>query len=126
MNLKEGGMGGFVNEEHEKDFQEGKVKWLVNAWKDESYREKQLPVLKENVQIAKRNGSFLGRQNFKGKTHTNKTKKLISEKAKERTGDKNSQYGTCWIMKGGVNKKIKKEELNKYQQEGWVKGRTTI
>lgn len=38
-------------------------------------------------------------------------------------GEKNSQYGTCWITKDGINKKIKKEYLNIFTQKGWVKGR---
>jgi hypothetical protein len=36
---------------------------------------------------------------------------------------KNSQFGTCWITKDGVNKKIKKEELNSWIEQGWCKGR---
>jgi len=38
-------------------------------------------------------------------------------------GEKNSQYGTCWIHNNIQNKKIKKEELNNYIQLGWIKGR---
>ena len=38
-------------------------------------------------------------------------------------GEKNSQYGTCWITNGEIKKKIKKEELVKYISNGWRKGR---
>lgn len=38
-------------------------------------------------------------------------------------GDKNSQYGTCWITNGETNKKVKKEELDFYVSDGWHKGR---
>ena len=38
-------------------------------------------------------------------------------------GKTNSQYGTCWITKDGSNKKIKKEDLDSFINEGWVKGR---
>lgn len=38
-------------------------------------------------------------------------------------GEKNSQFGTCWITKDGINKKIKKEELIDYINNGWIKGR---
>jgi hypothetical protein len=36
-------------------------------------------------------------------------------------GDKNPQYGTCWITNGINNKKIKKE--NPEIPNGWYKGR---
>ncbi len=65
----------------------------------------------------------LDKLGFYGRGHTEETKKKMSEKAKQRTGEKNSQYGTCWITKGGNNKKIKKDLLSKYEQDGWVKGR---
>lgn len=60
---------------------------------------------------------------FIGKKHSDETKKLMSDKAKERLGDKNSQYGTCWITKNDLTKKVKKEDLNNYIIEGWIKGR---
>ena len=62
--------------------------------------------------------------NFKGKKHSDETKKKISEANKGKgTGKTNSQYGTCWITRDGKNKKIKKEELDQYIKDGWVKGR---
>jgi hypothetical protein len=46
---------------------------------------------------------------WNGRNHTNETKKLISDKAKERIGSKNSQFGTCWITNEVENKKIKNQ-----------------
>jgi hypothetical protein len=43
-----------------------------------------------------------------GKSHTEESKQLMRDKAKERIGDKNSQFGTCWITNGKENKKINK------------------
>lgn len=42
-------------------------------------------------------------------------------------GNKNSQYGTCWVTKVSIQKsrKIKNTELEKYLNEGWLKGRVT-
>ena len=61
---------------------------------------------------------------FKNKKHSEETKKLMSESSKGNgVGETNSQYGTCWITKDGINKKIKKEDLETYQLDGWVKGR---
>jgi hypothetical protein len=61
---------------------------------------------------------------FKGKKHSHDTKKKMSEKATERKGEKNSQFGTCWIMKNGQSVKIKTEQIEQFIQDGWTKGRT--
>ena len=58
------------------------------------------------------------------KQHMSKTHKLN----KHQQGEKNSQYGTCWIYKFDennkpVNIKIKKDELENYINDGWIKGR---
>lgn len=63
---------------------------------------------------------------FKDRHHTEETKQKISQHHKEtgfQKGEKNSQFGTCWITKDGENKKIKKEELESYLNDGWCKGR---
>lgn len=57
---------------------------------------------------------------FKGKTHTEETKKKM-QKSKN-NGEKNSQFGTMWITDGYNNKKIKKDVVN--MPEGWYKGRS--
>ncbi len=63
--------------------------------------------------------------NWKGKKHKEESKIKIGQKNSEnQKGIKNSQYGTCWIYhleKG--NKKIKKDELDFYLLNGWLKGR---
>jgi hypothetical protein len=61
---------------------------------------------------------------FFGKQHTEETKKIISRSKKGKgLGASNSQYGTCWITKNGINKKILKTDLIKYTKQGWFKGR---
>lgn len=37
-----------------------------------------------------------------------------------------SSWGTCWIHNDIENKKIKKEQLNEYISNGWIKGRKMI
>lgn len=51
-----------------------------------------------------------------------KMKKTLKQ-INHQQGDKNSQYGTCWITNGEINKKVKKEELDFYVSDGWHKGR---
>lgn len=61
-----------------------------------------------------------------GKKHTEETKQKIKNKLAtihHQQGKKNSQYGTCWITKNDKNKKIKKEDLEFYINDGWIKGR---
>ena len=63
---------------------------------------------------------------FRGKKHTDETKRIIGEKnSKHQSGEGNSQYGTMWIynFKRKLCKKIKKEEFPKYEIKGWLKGR---
>jgi hypothetical protein len=67
-------------------------------------------------------------KNFKcdqtGRNHTEETKKQMSESHKgKHIGKLNSQYETCWTTKDNNNKKIKKEELDRYLNQGWIKGR---
>lgn len=59
-----------------------------------------------------------------GKKHNDVTKNKIGEKnSLKQQGEKNSQYGTCWIHKGLENKKIKKEDLHFWLKKNWFKGR---
>lgn len=64
-----------------------------------------------------------------GRKHSEETKRKISEKAKERAKTtKNNQQGKCWIFNENlkINKSIKKEDLEKYLQQGWTKGRKML
>ena len=64
---------------------------------------------------------------WKGRHHKAETKekqRMTYELTGHQQGVKNSQYGTCWIMKDGISKKIKKSDLDTYISEGWIKGRT--
>jgi hypothetical protein len=129
MNLKTGGDGGFVNEEHKEKFIESlkksqpkastlgneRIKWLaendlewLTKWRLETSKGlKSNPVIKKGT--------------FKGKKHSEESKKKISESKKgQGSGKSNSQYGTFWITNGIENKKIKKDtEIPK----SWFKGR---
>lgn len=47
------------------------------------------------------------------------------KKIKHQQGERNSQYGTCWVHNTDTqqNLRIKKEELDLYIQQGYIKGR---
>lgn len=58
---------------------------------------------------------------FTGKKHKEETKKIIGEKnSNNQKGDKNSQFGTCWITNDIENQKIHKVDSI---PEGWKLGR---
>ncbi len=123
MNLMVGGKGGYISEEHYIRIKKISSEYQKEKRKNVEYCEKINLVLKENVKKAHKDGKY-SYDNFKGKKHSDETKQLMSESSKGMgVGNTNSQYGTCWITKDGLNKKIKKEDLETYQKEGWVKGR---
>ena len=80
---------------------------------------KQTPEHREKNRLA-----GLGNKRALGHKVSEESKKLMSKSSKGMgVGETNSQYGTCWITKDGINKKIKKEDLETYLNEGWLKGR---
>lgn len=117
MNLKLGGEGGFSNEEHKKKFHSsgGRTVRLFfhklhndKMKNDIEYRNKVIDKLK-------------GNKSFSGKKHKEESKKKIGESNSiKQMGEKNSQFGTCWITNGKENKKIKKETTIPI---GWFLGR---
>lgn len=127
MNLKVGGYGGLSDDEHYKNFTKAGIdnfnrtkvqreKSLMKVKKTDDYKEK---LIKGVRKYYENNPST-----FKGKTHSEESKQLISETMRGKgKGETNSQYGTCWITKDGENKKIKKEDLDKWLGQGWNKGR---
>jgi len=61
-----------------------------------------------------------------GKNHSDDTKRKIGDKNSiTQKGEKNSQFGTCWIVLENDKKciKINKNELESYISKGWKKGR---
>ena len=66
---------------------------------------------------------------FKDKNHTDETKQKMSATHKANgfgRGDRNSQYGTCWVHNGTETKKIDLDKLEHYILEGWMRGRINV
>ncbi len=132
-NIMEGGYGGYsyINESgkniHHKNIEirkknlltGDKIKeFLIEKGLFEEWKQKVSTSLKEKW---KRDGFH-----WTGRKHKEDTKKKIGEKLKvAQSGAKNSQYGTCWVYHSETNKnlKIKKEQLQTYLTNGYVKGR---
>jgi len=124
MNLRVGGKGGLsgLSEQSISKIRKGASDFLKNKWNDDEFRNKVNKLSGERMKQYHKNGK-IKYDTFTNKKHSEESKKLMSDKAKSRTGSKNSQFGTCWITKDGVNKKIKKEELDQFLNLDWIKGR---
>lgn len=120
-NLKEGGEGGWdlciskgLNKNHELT-KEDRYKGGVNGANGNSER-----LIKFHKE-----GKFRY-DNFRGKNHSESTKKKIGEaNSKHQKGSGNSQYGKCWIHNKELkqSKSIRKEDIDLWLEDGWEKGR---
>jgi hypothetical protein len=124
MNLMGGGTGGFISDEQQRhrSICGGKAH-KQKMFDDLEYRDVVVERLRNTMKKSHKEGK-IKYNTFEGKTHSEETKQKMSNSSKGiGVGEKNSQYGTCWITKDGVNKKIKKENLEDYLNNGWSKGR---
>lgn len=61
-----------------------------------------------------------------GKKFPEESAKKLSKKYKEigfHKGEKNPSFGTCWISNSEKSIKIQRDDLEKYLNNGWIKGR---
>lgn len=115
MNLAPGGGGGFINEDHLKKATLAGLKSPKRDHKSACKKAYQTKLL--------RGSSLGGSDGFRGKIHTAETREHLSAVMKEKqTGEKNSQFGTCWVT-NGKPVKIKKEQLDEYLANGYSRGR---
>jgi hypothetical protein len=121
MNLKIGGEGGFSNEEHRKKCT---IAGLKSQWNNPEYikwhKDRQA---KRFSELNKNKPENWG---MKNKKHSEKTKEQWRKAHKGKhnhVGENNSMYGIRWIIKNNEVKKIKKEDLNFWLNQGWKPGR---
>ena len=125
MNIVDGG-GGFTSEyakicaiksnEKQRFLRENDQEWVYN------FSNKMSLANKKAYDDGNREKTYFFDRN--GVEHSDDAKQKMSETKKGTgTGSSNSQYGTCWITKNDTNKKVKKEDLDSYLNEGWIKGK---
>ena len=125
MNLMVGGKGGFISEEQQKKRSEIANKKLNFKLKNDFNF---LNFFRKNVSMGLKNSYKNGRigKNYfswKGKKRSEETRLKISNANKGMgLGNKNSQYGTKWINKDGISKKIKVENIDDFLKNGWELG----
>ena len=133
-NICEGGFGGgfryinrnnlstgklFSNSEEAKKKKSNTVK---NLWNTGYYNDNSLKISEKMKLTWMKNG-----HNWSGKHHSSETKiKMSHSQQGKQLGSKNSQYGTMWITNGLDNKKIKKNDLDKWLSKGYTKGRKIV
>lgn len=125
LNLKTGGYGGggLWSEEHKIKFNKAGLKKIEFLKKNDKEYQKRIHIIfSERNRKLWGNGTFKHKPpSFKDYKHSKEVKEKIGlTNSLKQSGDKNSQFGTCWITNGIENKKIKKEtEI----PQGWYKGR---
>jgi hypothetical protein len=125
MNLQLGGGGGFINEEHMIKVSKAGNKEFLEKMKDDEYRKE----FSKKISESNKKQFLDGRRDRKrfydwnGKTHTDETKKKISEIRKGTgVGENNSVYGRKWMNKNLKNKMVKPEEITSHLESGWLFG----
>jgi hypothetical protein len=125
MNLKPGGYGGFNNKEHMMKVSKAGNKEFLEKMKDDEYRKEFSKKLSESNKKQFLDGRRERKRfyDWSGKTHTDETKKKISEIRKGTgVGENNSVYGRKWMTKNIKNKMVKPEEITYHLESGWVFG----
>ena len=127
LNLKQGGSGGFTEQNKVKGRLAANKARLELLEKDPQFREKYSQAIKQGQKKAREMGKKFSNirehYSWKGKKHKPETLEKMRNTRKERDlgkGLSNSQYGTCWITNEAENKKINKKDTI---PEGWRLGR---
>ena len=122
LNLKPGGSGGFVNEEHAKKFHSaggkisGKLNGPVSGKRSGTLHKKKL---ENDLEYREK---WLKGFDWTGRKHKLETiQKMKNARKGTGRGKANSQYGTCWTTNGVEHKKVS-SYIN--LEEGWHRGRT--
>jgi hypothetical protein len=128
MNLRLGGEGGAHGKEAEMWKRPGfKEKVQSGMRRYASTQEGHAQLSECSKQKYQNNPNFRNRRapvnSFAGKKHTDETKALMSASLKiAQAGERNSQFGTCWVFKDTA-KKIQRQELDEYLSNGFRRGR---
>lgn len=125
MNLMVGGKGGFISDEQQRQRSIAGNKALnLKREKDANFKDMVRRKISEGSKQSYKNGRK-GKNNYswKGKSLPQYMKTKIGNSNKGKgVGEDNSQFNTCWVNNGNVNKKIPKEKLNNYILAGWERG----
>lgn len=130
MNLGVGGEGGFINKEAARAGGLGKkgiatpqaTNKMKELWKNDIFKRELMQKIGDShfQKTGSRNGKKGSKQSKEWKS---KISKINSIRCK---GKGNPSFGTFWIFKDGVNKKIMKDDFVEFEINGWKRGRVGI
>lgn len=61
--------------------------------------------------------------NWTGRKHSQESIEKMKKAHANQSGNRNSQFGSCWIRKDGTSMKIKRVDLDQFLNDGWCLGR---
>lgn len=119
MNLKLGGEGGgkFSSKEHQQKCSSAGGK---NGGKAALQKINRDPAVRAKITKTRQKNGSLATFGMLNKTHSTEAKMRMSIAG---SGEKNSQYGSCWVTDGVKPMKIRKEQLEEYLVNGYSRGR---
>lgn len=114
-NRKTGGLGGWSHWnngscDHKTAARSGAFKTLQTRRKTEL----RIKSSQQTIKIAASKANTEEAKQKRKETHRNK---------KHQQGEKNSQFGTCWMYKDSENFKIPKRDVEQFEKDGYIKGR---
>lgn len=139
-NIKLGGEGGFdyinnnqlwdLSVRFKSDEKTKKLSKIANDKKKELYKdENYLNDVREKISNGLNKYYETHESSWVGRKHKEESKRKIGlANSISHLGSKNNQYGKVWVynLELKENKCIRKEELEEYESNGWVKGRKMV
>jgi len=135
-NLIEGGKGGFsyINKNNLKlPLNENSKQKISNTvrehWQNGVYEKNKQKLIEQNRTIKKSTNFSINKSMLKKALEQAQSPNAVMKRKQtfiennHQQGSKNSQFNTCWINNGFENKKIKKDQLEYYLEQNWIKGR---
>lgn len=122
LNLKNGGEGGgkFSSKEHQMKCSSagGKIGGKISGPLLGKKYGNNIFKTREKILATGKTGTF------EGFTHSEESRKKIGlANSLAQAGEKNSQFGSCWVIKDEKPIKIRKEQLTEYLENGYSAGR---
>lgn len=124
INLKYGGDGGSHGREREIWNRPGYRERVSAAQKIGKKKLWENPEYRAKMKLVQRGKENLNPRAFKGKSHSPESKRKIGlANSIAQAGERNSQFGSCWVTDGVKPIKIKKDKLDEYLANGYSRGR---